>query len=136
MKRIMVCVILLLTAASSYADIEEFRYFSLNIPDGWTANESGDVVSVNADDRSGSLTITVGDPKGESIGGLAVKFSRELNGTSPVSDDEDGWSFECNNGISQAVIAGDEDFYMMIISTGFMNNAETLGEILSSLEMK
>lgn len=135
-RRVIVCVIFLLTAECACADVEDFRYFSLNVPEGWTASESGDVVSVNADDRSGSLTITAGSPRGESIHGLALKFSRELHGTEPVSDDDGGYSFEFNNGISQATIAGDEDFYMLIIGTGFVNNAETLGEILSSLEMK
>ena len=136
MKRFALCVILVMISANAYADIEEFRYFSLNVPDGWTAEESGDVVSVTADDKSGSLTITAGNPNGESVSALAVKFSREMNGSVPVSDDEGNYSFELNNGISQAIIAGDEDFYMMIIASGFVSNAETLGEILDSLEMR
>ena len=136
MKRVMLCIIFVLTAVRAYADIEEFRYFSLNIPEGWSAVESGDVVSVTADDRTGSLTITSGNPEGVSIGMLASKFSLEMKGTDPVSDDEGNYSFELNNGISQAIVAGDEDFYMMIVASGFVSNAETLGEILASLEMK
>ena len=136
MKRALLCVILLLIGSCSYADVEEFRYFSLNIPEGWTANESGDVVNVTADDKSGSLVIKSGSPEGESVTNLALKFSRELHGTDPVSDDEGDYTFELNNGISQAMITGDEDFYMMIIASGFVSNGETLGEILDSLEMK
>ena len=136
MKRVMLSIIFVLTAVRAYADIEEFRYFSLNIPEGWSAVESGDVVSVTADDRTGSLTITSGNPGGVSIGMLASKFSLEMKGTDPVSDDEGNYSFELNNGISQAIVAGDEDFYMMIVASGFVSNAETLGEILASLEMK
>lgn len=136
MKRITLCIIFLLMSSCSFADVEEFRNFSLNVPEGWTAEESGDVVSVNADDKSGSLVITSGNPNGETITSLALKFSREMKGTEPLSDDEGGYSFEFNNGISQAVIAGDEDFYMLIVGTGFVNNAEALGEILDSLEMK
>ena len=67
---------------------------------------------------------------------LAERFSREMRGTEPVSDDEGDYTFELNNGISQAMITGDEDFYMLIIASGFVRNAETLGEILDSLEMK
>ena len=136
MKRIVLCVIFLLTSSCACADVEEFRYFSLNVPDGWTANESGDVVSVNADDKSGSLTITSGNPHGESIQSLAQKFSREMKGTEPVSDDEGDYSFEFNNGISHATITGDEDFYMLIVASGLVSNAETLAEILSSLEIR
>lgn len=136
MKRFLLCAILVLIGTCAYADIEEFRHFSLNIPDGWTANESGDVVNVTADDKSGSLTITSGNPNGESITELALRFSREMNGTKPLSDDDGGYSFEFNNGIGQATITGDEDFYMMITASGFVSNADTLGEILDSLEMK
>ena len=135
-RRVIVCVIFLLTAECACADVEDFRYFSLNVPDGWTANESGDVVNVKADDKSGSLMITAGNPNGESVRNLAVRFSREMRGTEPVSDDEGDYTFELNNGISQAMITGDEDFYMLIIASGFVRNAETLGEILDSLEMK
>lgn len=135
-KRALLCIIFLMIGSCSYADVEEFRYFSLNVPDGWTANESGDVVNVTADDKSGSLMITAGNPNGESVKNLAVRFSREMRGTEPVSDDEGDYTFELNNGISQAMITGDEDFYMLIIASGFVRNAETLGEILNSLEMK
>ena len=136
MKRIALCVIFLLAGTCAFADVEEFRYFSLNVPDGWSAVESGDTVSVTADDKSGSLVITSGSPNGESIAALALKFSREMNASEPVSDDEGDYSFEINNGISHATITGDEDFYMMIIASGFVRNAETLGAILDSLEMR
>ena len=136
MKRFILCVILLMISSAAYADVEEFRYFSLNVPENWTATESGDVVSVSANDKTGSLTITSGKPDGESMSAIALRFSRELNGTEPESDDEGNYTFEFNNGVSQAMIIGDEDFYMLIIATGFVSNAETLGEILESLEIK
>ena len=136
MKRFILCVILLTISSAAYADVEEFRYFSLNVPENWTATESGDVVSVSANDKTGSLTITSGKPDGQSMSAIALRFSRELNGTEPESDDEGNYNFEFNNGVSQAMIIGDEDFYMLIIATGFVSNAETLGEILESLEIK
>ena len=136
MKRFILCVILLTISSAAYADVEEFRYFSLNVPENWTAEESGDVVSVSANDKTGSLTITSGKPDGQSMSAIALRFSRELNGTKPESDDEGNYTFEFNNGVSQAMIIGDEDFYMLIIATGFVSNAETLGEILESLEIK
>ena len=136
MRRLILCVILLTISSAAYADVEEFRYFSLNVPENWTAKESGDVVSVSANNKTGSLTITSGKPDGESMSAIALRFSRELNGTEPESDGEGNYTFEFNNGVSQAMIIGDEDFYMLIIATGFVSNAETLGEILESLEIK
>ena len=136
MKRLFLFVIFLLISSCSYADIHDFRYFSLDVPDGWTAKEEGNVVTVAADDKTGSLSITTGNPEGRAINDLALSFSKEFNGTKPESDDEGNYTFEFNNGVSQASITGDDDFFMLIIGTGFINNAETLGEILSSLEMK
>lgn len=133
----MLCLMsIIFFSGTASAEIEEFKYFSLNVPEGWTAVESGDFVSVNADDKSGSLSITSGNPRGSSIAELAQSFSHEMNGTKPVSDDEGNYTFELNNGISQAVIIGDEDFYMFIVGTGFVSNGDVLGEILESLEMK
>ena len=136
MKRLILCVMMVAVAGIACADIEEFRHFSLDVPMGWTAVEDGAVVTVTADDKSGSLSITTGNPEGRDIGELAASFSNELNGTPPVSDDEGNYSFEFNNGVSQATITGDADFFMLIIGTGLVNNADTLGRILDSLEMK
>ena len=136
MRRLILCLMVLMIPAFAWADIEEFRYFSLDVPYGWTAEEEGAVVTVTANDNTGSLSITMGNPESRDIGELAKSFSAELNGTPPEKDDEGNYSFEFNNGVSQATITGDEDFFMLIIGTGFVNNAETLGRILDSLEMK
>ena len=66
MRRLTVCIMIMMFMISgkAFADIEDFKYFSLDVPEGWTADESGDVVSVIADDKSGSLSITAGNPKG------------------------------------------------------------------------
>ena len=41
-----------------------------------------------------------------------------------------------SDGEGQATITGDENFYMVIMASGFEKNGDTLGEILNSLEMK
>ncbi len=146
MKGLAFLAVMLLAALPACADIQEFRYFSLDVPEDWSVDEDGAEVVVTAPDKSASLSITADDPKGKSIAELAEEFSGELNGTAPVKDegedDEEGenagesYSFEYNNGVSHAVIAGDEDMYLLIIGTGVERNAEVLGEILESLEMK
>ncbi len=144
MKRAAVLVMLLLLEGGACAEIREFRYFSLDVPEEWSVSEEGAEVVVSAPDKSASLSITADDPKGKSIAELAEEYSRELKGTAPEKSSDDpeneeggeAYSFEFNNGVSQAVINGDEDMYLLIIGTGVERNGEVLGEILGSLEMK
>lgn len=136
MRRVVLVLIVVLTTSGAIADIREFRNFSLDVPEGWTAQEEGAVVRVVAEDGSASLTITADDPKGRAIGDLAAEFSLELGGTMPEKDEDGSYTFELNGGRSQAVITGDEEFYMLIVGTGIEATGEVLGEILDSLEMK
>ncbi|MBQ7216152.1 MAG: hypothetical protein IJS39_09245 [Synergistaceae bacterium] len=137
-KVLAVFAVILLLEAGAFAEIQEFRYFSLDVPEEWSVSEEGAAVTVTAPDKSASLSITADDPKGKTIAELAEEYSRQLNGTAPEKDGDDGesYSFEFNNGVSQAVIAGDEEMYLLIIGTGVERNADILGEILESLEMK
>lgn len=136
MRRIIIFMAMMLISSCAYADIHEFRHFSLDVPEGWSSEESGPVVTVKADDDSGSLVIMSGVPEGKSIGDIAANFALEFNGTMPEKDDEGNYTFEFNNGRSQAIVTGDEEFYMIIVGNGIENNGEVLGAILESLEMK
>ena len=135
MRRIIFIMAMLITSCA-YADVHEFKYFSLDVPDGWTSEETGAVVQVKADDDSGSLVIMTDIPEGKSLADIATNFALEFNGTMPEKDDEGNYTFEFNNGRSQAIVTGDEEFYMIIVGNGIENNGEVLGAILESLEMK
>ena len=133
---LLMTVIIACIATSACAEIREFKYFSLDVPEGWNVIEEGAVITVSAGDKSGSLSITADDPHGKTIEELAQIFSGELSGTPPERDEDGAYTFEFNNGISHAVIDGDEELYMLIIGTGIERNGEEIEEILSSLEMK
>ncbi len=136
MRHIIIFMAMLLISSCAYANVQEFRYFSLDVPDGWTAKEEGKIVTVKADDDSGSLVIMSGDPEGQSIGDMATVFALEFNGTIPMKDDDGNYTFEFNNGRSQAIVTGDKEFYMVIVGNGIDNNDDVLEAILESLEMK
>ena len=136
MKRVLLCSIFLLISSCSYADIHDFRYFSLDVPEGWSSEENGAIVTVKADDDSGSLVIMTDIPEGKSLADIATNYALEFGGSIPEKDDEGNYTFEFNNGRSQAIVTGDEEFYMIIVGNGIENNGEVLGAILESLEMK
>jgi hypothetical protein len=136
MRRAILCVIMLAWSSLASADIQEFRYFSLDVPEGWTAKEDGAVVSITEDMGASSLTITADSPGGRSIEELAKNFAQELNGSTPEMDEDGAYVFEFDEGKSQGVINGDEELYLMIIGRGLEQNCEIMAEILESLEIK
>ena len=136
MRRVMLLALLLGVSSCAYAEMIETKYFSLDVPEGWTVSEEGNVITVTAGDKSGSLSITADNPNGKTIAQLAEEYSARLKGSEPEQDEDGGYTFEFNNGVSQAVIDGDEDLYVLIIGTGIERNGEVLAEILESLEMK
>ena len=136
MRCVMLLALLLGMSSCACAEMIETKYFSLDVPEGWTVNEEGNVITVTAGDKSGSLSITADSPNGKTIAQLAEEYSARLKGSEPEQDEDGGYTFEFNNGVSQAVIDGDEDLYVLIIGTGLERNGEVLAEILESLEMK
>ena len=136
MRRVVLMMLVLCMSSCASAEMIETKYFSLDVPDGWTINEEGNVITVTAGDKSGSLSITADSPNGKTIAQLAEEYSARLKGSEPEQDEDGGYTFEFNNGVSQAVIDGFEDLYVLIIGTGIERNGEVLAEILESLEMK
>ena len=136
MKRVIIFAMIFILASSAYAEIQEFKYFSVDVPDDWTAEEKNDEVKITADDKTGELRIIAAEPEEKTIAELASEFSAKFGGSELVNDDEGTYTFEFYDGEGQATITGDENFYMVIMASGFEKNGDTLGEILNSLEMK
>ena len=137
MKRVIIFVVMLfMIASSAYAEIQEFKYFSVDVPDDWTAEEDNNEVKITADDKTGELMIIASEPEEKTIADVASEYSAKFGGSELISDDEGTYTFEFSDGEGQATITGDENFYMVIMASGFEKNGDTLGEILNSLEMK
>ncbi|MBQ7593432.1 MAG: hypothetical protein IJU48_03640 [Synergistaceae bacterium] len=130
------CIIFLALASSSFAEIQEFKYFSVDVPEYWTAQEKDNEVRITANDKTGELVIIASEPEEKTIAEIASEFSAKFGSSELVSDDEGTFTFEFSDGEGQATITGDENFYMVIMASGFEKNGDTLGEILNSLEMK
>lgn len=61
----------------------EFRGFSVEVPEGWTAKEEGSTVTISAGDGSAAVTVTLDTTGGGSLEETAKAFSRELGGSEP-----------------------------------------------------
>ena len=134
----MLCVCMLFIASCAYSEIMEFENFYVDVPEDWSVNENKNEnsIEITADNKTGSLSIISGSTNGKSISQIANEYSQKMYGTQPEFDNDERYTFNFNNGISQAVITGDEDFYMLVIGTGIEANSEIMQGILESLEMK
>ena len=141
MKRVIIFFALMLVSVSAWAEIHEFKYFYIDIPEGWSVKEDGVTINIKADDKSGSLMLRADNLNGESLDKLAAKFANELGAGIVDVDSDDDYIFEFQDVEKQAILTGgdDEDFYMLIAYSGLEGTEESsdvLLKILDSLEMK
>lgn len=146
MKRVIIffaSILLVISCAfSAFAEIHEFKYFYIDIPEDWSVKENASTVNIKANDESGSLMIRADTLNGESFDKLADKISKELGAVEVKVDSEDDYIFEFSDDRQQAIltVSESEDFYMLIAASGFEQNKTESGDvllnILDSLEMK
>ncbi len=127
------CLMLFLCTVS-FAGTRSFSHFSVNVPDGWEASETGNVVALLAPGHTAALSIAVDDSQGASGEVLAQAFAKQLNGTAPEAIDDDGYQFTFKNpsGIeSRCLLYTEDNQYMLVTMTG---ENDAFGDIIGSLE--
>ncbi|MBQ7221687.1 MAG: hypothetical protein IJS28_11995 [Synergistaceae bacterium] len=140
MKRILAlfaALAVIFTSASAFGFVQKFARFSVDVPEGWTANQDGDTVILIKTDNTASMSITVGDPQGMNKKALAEAFVKELNGKNLERDDDGDYTFTMTNanGVeSLALLTGDDDDYALFVMTGLENAKDEMMAILGSVK--
>ncbi|MBQ7560995.1 MAG: hypothetical protein IJS99_04040 [Synergistaceae bacterium] len=131
-------------SSSALADIHEFKYFSLNIPDDWAVSEkileNGTsiiaIVPEEGNNTPGALAMTSGNTGGLTVKEIAEKYAKDLGGSQPETDGEGNYFFSFNDGNSHAMTIGDENFYIFTAVSAINESNDILLDILNSLELK
>ena len=129
----------ILSAAGAVGVVQQFRNFSVDVPEGWTANQEGLTVILIKTDNTASMSITVDSPEGMNRKALAEAFVKELNGKNLERDPDGDYTFEmvnANGVTSQALLTGDDDVYCLFVMTGIENARDDMSAILGSLKTK
>ncbi|UQZ88663.1 hypothetical protein C4J81_05375 [Deltaproteobacteria bacterium Smac51] len=117
-------VLSLLCSNPIWADVVNFKHFSINIPNTWSYSEEGDMVSVAAKDNSSILVFSPDKlPQGQNLKEFAAAFSKTYNGTTPSANGAGTFQFEYKNDvgaeahviISQADPKMDSIFLLVIV---------------------
>ncbi len=128
---------ILLLCGTAFGAVRDFPKFKMDVPSDWTASQQGPTVILVANDKSASISITVGPMEGASLEDLAKAFSKELKGSAPTASNG-GFEFTFGGGdkaSSQAFIADNPDTkeYVLVAVTG---ENPKVGDILNSLQDK
>lgn len=131
---LLVLALLLSMSTLAVAAVKDFPKFSIDVPAGWTSSQDGPTVILIADDKTASISITVGDTEGETIETLAKAFTQELKGSAPTPKDG-GYTFTFKSGAveSNAFITGEGKEYALFVVTG---THASIPAIMESLKEK
>ena len=91
-KRIGVLSVLavLVFSAAAFAAVQDFKDFTVDVPDDWTATQNGTTVGIVANDNSAAVSVTVDKRDGMEAKDLAAAFAEKLKGSEPVFEDNVG----------------------------------------------
>ena len=140
MKRLALAAVLALALASvSFAGVQDFGVFTVDVPSGWTAEQDGTTVGFVKNDNTASMSVTVDENDGSSIDDLAAMFVKELNGKNLTKDKEGNavFDFTTANGVtSKAVLNCDAKHFALIVLTGVENAQSEMYSIIDTLNFK
>ena len=79
-KRIGVLSVLavLVFSAAAFAAVQDFKNFTVDVPDDWTATQNGTTVGIVANDNSAAVSVTVDKRDGMEAKDLAAAFAEKL----------------------------------------------------------
>ena len=114
--------------AAAFAAVQDFKDFTVDVPDDWTATQDGTTVGIVANDKSAAVSITVDKREGMEAKDLAAAFSQKLKGSEPVlEDDVYTFTFKNDSGVeSKAILNTEDDKYLMLVITGQNPKLEAL----------
>lgn len=129
-KRIGVLSVLavLVFSAAAFAAVQDFKDFTVDVPDDWTATQNGTTVGIVANDNTAAVSITVDKRDGMEAKDLAAAFAQKLKGSEPVLED-DVYHFDFKNeaGVeSRAILNTEGDNYLLLVITGQNPKLEAL----------
>lgn len=125
---------MVLAPTASFATIQTFTRFSVDVPQGWEASEDGSVVALLAPGHVAALSIAVDSAENMSPEVLASAMASQLKGSSPTPTDDGGYEFSFQNpsGVeSHSLLYVEDNEYILITMTG---NHPDFVRILQSLE--
>ena len=139
MKRLLTALTLVaLFAATSFAAVQDFGTFTVDVPAGWTATQDGSTVGIVKNDNAAAISITSDSTDGASVQEIAEAFVSALNGRDlQGADNTFTFAMTNANGVdSTCYVYGEDGKYALIVVTGGENAPDEVDAIIQSLQDK
>ena len=139
-SKIFMCLILsFVLCRSSYAELQKFDNVSVNVPNGWSAEQKEQTILLKSDSSKASMEIFFGKINEGVFSDIVEKLYIEREGVDLEQDDDGDYSFNFKNNLgseSIALITGTDDYYLLISMTGFEDETvqPDLESILESID--
>ena len=134
MKRLSLAVLFV----ALFAAVQDFGAYTVDVPDGWTAEQDGETVGIVKNDNSAAVSITYDSTDGASTQEIAEAFVQALNGKN-LQGEGDAFTFEMTNanGVdSKCFVFAENGKYALVVATGIENAPDEISAIMDSLEDK
>ncbi len=130
-----VLLFMLMLISPAYAKVHEFDNFSIDVPNGWKANQEKSTVYILKNDKTASMTITIHSREGLNFEDIAKEFSKQLNGSEFEIDEDGDANFLFNDDKSYALLMESGEDFILISMTGHntsSKNEEDMRNIINS----
>ena len=139
-KKFLLSVILVsVLICPAFAKIQRFKFCSVNVPKNWTAEQQGATLVIKSNKSNASLSLAVSSMGEASLGDIAKRLSRQLNGENFEKDNDGDYSFTYKDmaGVENYVLITDfNDGRYGLLAFCFENDKdyETISKIMDSIE--
>jgi hypothetical protein len=126
-------------AVPAFAKVKDFGYFTADVPDTWTIEQSeGDVneVSFTAPDNTAVVAVSISNSEGGSTEEIIANMAGVLGAKPEESDGTYVFSFKNRSGIDSYAIVRVEEDANMIITFTFSGNHPDMEGIVDSMTIK
>lgn len=129
-------LLLALSASAVHAQVREFDKLSIDVPEGWNAQQVDTTVVIVKDDKTAALTISIEPLNGHTLSEIARDYSASFKGTQPKSNQAGVYTFTFNDGNTQAVVYSAITSYILTTITGTPEGQKTIAEMVSTMKLK
>ena len=139
-------VLAVVFSSAAFAGVQDFGKFTLDVAEGWTAENQDGTTIITKNDNSAQLTIAINDAGGATKAQLAEAFVDEFKKSGTYSEvgkpaaDNDGdfsWDMKTVAGAeSKAMLTVEDGQFILFIMTNVQNAPDDFSRMVSSIKQK